>query len=306
MNNMQIQCFLEAAKSLNFTFAASTLYVSQSTLSKNIISLEKELDLQLFFRERRGLRLTPGGVLLYQRLSAVFEEFPVWLRQAQQANQGLSGTLKIGYLVTQHINKDCARHIAAFEQKYKNIHISIQYETFHRLLDKLRHGEIDVAISTTFDLEKEPEFLHKEFIRVKNKLVIPNAYPMDEALRQKEDLTLSDLAGETFLSVSEQASSSITPLIRHSCAQAGFVPKLLIAPDFETMLLWLELGRGLFALNEEHMIYHSNQIRTVELPEFPPITLAAAWLKRSENPCVSLLIGELPKLEDRYDRHDCG
>lgn len=298
MNSMQIRCFLEAAKSLNFTFAASTLYITQSTLSKNIIALEKELDVQLFFRDRRGIRLTPGGTLLYQHISSLAGEFPVWLRQAQQANQGLSGTLKIGYLVAQHINKDCARHISAFEQKYKNIHISIQNEPFHGLLDKLRCGEIDVAISTTFDLEKEPDLSYKEFIRVKNKLVIPDAYPIDEELRKKEDLKLSDLAGETFLTVSEQASSSITPLIRHSCAQAGFAPKLLIAPDFETMLLWLELGKGIFALNEEHMIYNSNQIRTVELPEFPPITLSAAWLKRSENPCVSLLIGELPKVED--------
>lgn len=294
---MQIKCFLEAAKSLNFTFAASTLYITQSTLSKNIIALEKELDVQLFFRDRRGIRLTPGGTLLYEHLSSLAGAFPAWLRQAQQANRGLSGTLKLGYLGTQHINKDCAAHIAAFEQKYKNIHITIQYETFHGLLDKLRSGEIDVAISTTFDLEKEPDLALKEFIRVINKLVIPDAYPIDEGLRKKEGLTLSDLAGETFLTVGEQASGSITPLIRHSCSQAGFEPRLLTAPDFETMLLWLELGKGIFALNEEHMIYHSNQIRTVELPEFPPITLAAAWLKRSENPCVSLLVGELPKLE---------
>ena len=49
MNSMQINCFLEAARSLNFTFAASTLYITQSTLSKNIIALEQELDVQLFF-----------------------------------------------------------------------------------------------------------------------------------------------------------------------------------------------------------------------------------------------------------------
>ena len=96
--------------------------------------------------------------------------------------------------------------------------------------------------------------------------------------------------------MADSESSCITPLLLHSCAQAGFTPHLLPAPNFETLLLWLEMGRGIFALNKEHMIYSSNKIRVFSLPEFPPITLSIVWLKQTENPCVSLLVGELPKL----------
>lgn len=299
MTSMQINCFLEAARSLNFTFAASTLYITQSTLSKNIIALEHELDVQLFFRDRRGIRLTPGGSLLYQQFNKLSGLLPQWVQQAQLANQGLRGTLKVGHLSIQHINAGCAAHIAAFEQKYQNIHISIQYENFKSLMDKLRHGEIDLAISTTFEVEQEPDLAYQEIVRVKNLLVVPDAYPLKRPeLRDAASPALADFAQETFLTLSGQESSYITPLILHSCAQAGFVPHLLEAPDFETLLLWLELGRGLFALNEENMIYRSGRVRMLELPEFPPITMSAAWLKQSDNPCVSLLVGELPKLGD--------
>lgn len=301
MNSMQINCFLEAARSLNFTFAASTLYITQSTLSKNIIALEQELDVQLFFRDRRGIRLTPGGSLLYEYLNKLSDLMPQWIQQAQLANQGLSATLKVGHLSIQHINADCAAHIAAFERKYQNIHISIQYENFKSLMDKLRHGEIDIAISTTFEVDQEPDLTHQEIVRVKNLLVIPDAYPLKRPeLRDARNPSLADFAQETFLTLSEQESSYITPLILHSCAQAGFVPQLVEAPTFETLLLWLELGRGLFALNEENMIYRSGRVRMLELPEFPPITLSAAWLKQPSNPCVSLLVGELPKLGDSH------
>ena len=44
----QIECFLEAAETLNFTEAASRLYISQQGLSRQIASLEKELELRLF------------------------------------------------------------------------------------------------------------------------------------------------------------------------------------------------------------------------------------------------------------------
>ena len=43
----QMECFLEAAKTLNFTEAASRLYISQQGLSRQIASLEKELELTL-------------------------------------------------------------------------------------------------------------------------------------------------------------------------------------------------------------------------------------------------------------------
>ena len=98
MTTTQIRCFLEAAKSLNFTYAASKLYISPSTLSKSILALEKELELQLFIRDRRGIRLTPGGALLCQRMTPFLDEMPNWIHQAQLANQGLNGTLRIGYL----------------------------------------------------------------------------------------------------------------------------------------------------------------------------------------------------------------
>ena len=48
MNSMQVRCFLSAAQCLNFTLAASKLYVTQSTLSKNIAALEQELEGQVW------------------------------------------------------------------------------------------------------------------------------------------------------------------------------------------------------------------------------------------------------------------
>lgn len=297
MTSVQISCFLEAAKSLNFTYAASRLYISQSTLSKSILALEKELDVQLFFRERRGIRLTPGGTLLYQKLSPVAEAIPQWVSQAQLANQGVSGVLRIGYLATQHINGEFARHIAEFEKKYSSIRVSIQYENFNELLRKLRSGELDLVISTTFDVQNQPDLAWQEFAMVENMLILPDAYmPKNPALREKKKPELADFAEETFLTVSETESAAITPLLRHSCAQAGFKPNLLVAPDFDTMALWLEMGRGLFALNREHMIYSKDNIRALALPEFPPITMSAVWMVPMENSCVSLLVGELPKL----------
>ncbi len=61
----QIECFLEAARTLNFTEAANHLYISQQGLSRQIASLEKELELRLFDRTTRDVRLTRSGSFCY-------------------------------------------------------------------------------------------------------------------------------------------------------------------------------------------------------------------------------------------------
>lgn len=61
MDIQQIQYFLEVVQSGNFSAAAENLYTTQSSVSKNIKSLEKELDVQLFDRSKRQIQLTESG-----------------------------------------------------------------------------------------------------------------------------------------------------------------------------------------------------------------------------------------------------
>lgn len=61
MNDLQIQCFLVAAKHMNFSKAAEELFISQPAVSRHIINLEKELNSPLFDRAEKPIRFTPAG-----------------------------------------------------------------------------------------------------------------------------------------------------------------------------------------------------------------------------------------------------
>ena len=63
MNMIQMKYFITAAKCLNFTKAADKLFITQPALSRQIASMEAELNMQLFIRNNRSVRLTP--CLLY-------------------------------------------------------------------------------------------------------------------------------------------------------------------------------------------------------------------------------------------------
>ena len=61
MNTEQLQTFLCVAQARNFSLAAKQMIVTQSTVSKRIGELEKEVGQALFERGRAGVRLTLAG-----------------------------------------------------------------------------------------------------------------------------------------------------------------------------------------------------------------------------------------------------
>ena len=61
MNRKQLQYVIELSEDLNFSVVAEKLGITQPALSKQILSLEKELDVKLFDRSSIPLTLTPAG-----------------------------------------------------------------------------------------------------------------------------------------------------------------------------------------------------------------------------------------------------
>ena len=74
MNSNQVKIFINVAQTLSFTEAANRLYLSQSTISKNIKSLEKELNIELISRSHQRIKLTTAGRLFYERIQVIDNE----------------------------------------------------------------------------------------------------------------------------------------------------------------------------------------------------------------------------------------
>ena len=88
--------FLAVARELNITKAAESLFLSQSTLSKQMQELERQLGKQLFLRGGRKLTLTDDGIYLRDRA----QEIVTLMEQTENAlageNKSLNGDLTIG------------------------------------------------------------------------------------------------------------------------------------------------------------------------------------------------------------------
>ena len=66
MYNPQLETFLRVADAGSFNKAAEELFITPPAVIKQITSLEAGLDLQLFVRSPRGLKLTEAGKSVYR------------------------------------------------------------------------------------------------------------------------------------------------------------------------------------------------------------------------------------------------
>lgn len=75
MTVLQMQCFLEAARTGSFAAASERLYISQPTMSRQIRTLEEELQALLFVRDHNAVQLTDIGRELEPKIRALYENY---------------------------------------------------------------------------------------------------------------------------------------------------------------------------------------------------------------------------------------
>ena len=95
MELRQLNFFVGVADELHFGRAAERMYIAQPALSQHIRRLERELDVTLFNRARRRIRLTPAGEAFYDEARKVLGAAERAKTVARRAAQGDHGRLTI-------------------------------------------------------------------------------------------------------------------------------------------------------------------------------------------------------------------
>src|SRR5438874_2591910 len=137
MTFRQVEIFLAVARARNFTRAAETLHVSQSTLSQHVLELERELGVRLFDRLGRAVALTEAGRLLEDHAARITTTVAS-ARRALDELKGLErGSLVIGASTTPGIYV-LPGLVAAFRRRYPGIAVSLRIGNSRVIEERIR------------------------------------------------------------------------------------------------------------------------------------------------------------------------
>jgi DNA-binding transcriptional LysR family regulator len=207
----QLNVFLIAADTLNFTQAANALHMTQPSVSQHIQSLEKHFKTKLFLRKGRQLELTDAGGALVP-VARELVRLSIHIDEMMESLQGeVYGHLMVGCSTTPG-KYVLPRLLAQFHRKYPKVKVTCQVTSQVDAIKRLCEGEVHFALtSTKQDQSKEAEF--RNFISDPVILIAPLDHPWAERGRinpqdlYKADFILREDESGTYSTVSDCLAS---------------------------------------------------------------------------------------------------
>lgn len=188
----QLRCLAALAETLHFHRAAERCHVSQPALSNQLVQLEERLGVMLVERTRRRVMLTPAGRDIAERAKTILRDVEDLRQAAQTARHPLAGTLRVGVLPT--LGPYLLPHILpAMRRDYPELKLYLREEPAARMLQELRHGDLDLAIIGP--PERGEDILTLPLLHEPLWAALPLRHP----LAAKAALKPRDLAGERLL-----------------------------------------------------------------------------------------------------------
>ncbi|NLL69956.1 MAG: LysR family transcriptional regulator [Epulopiscium sp.] len=216
--------FYYVATCLNFSAAAQQLYISQSAVSQSIKTLEKKLNVSLFFRHTKQVQLTQEGKLLLQHIEPAFHLIKTGERNLQETLSLQRGEIRIGASDT-----ICRYFLLPFfhlfHEQYPQIQIHITNRTSPQGLQLLKQGQVDVSIIHLPNPYLTSQMTVLPFQEIQDVFIVGK--PFFSLIHRENPISLKDLEQYPFLMLEKNTAT------RHFfdtlCEKEG----IQISPDIE-------------------------------------------------------------------------
>lgn len=225
MNTSYYQEFTILAETKNYWESAERLHMNQSTLSKHIKIMEKELGVQLFDRSTRRVELTKYGMALVPYAQSIIQQEAEYASLLSQMKNQENGLLVIGSIPAM-AQYGIVNLLSVFQKSHPESNIKTIEEDSQNLVSLLHSRKCELI----FLRESKLNFV-RNYMEDKSLIRIPFAcdhlialLPENHPLSKKKTLTLQELKDDNFCMIEE--GTFMHDLCMKACHMAGFTPKM--------------------------------------------------------------------------------
>lgn len=274
MEFKQVQYFLKVFETGNFSAAADELYISQSSLSKQIMALESELGFSLFDRSKRKIAISPAGKTFLPHAQSLYSAYQSMLVDVAPYKTAPSLSIIAIPVIAQY---KIAAHIAQFKRAYPEVQLVLEEREAAAILPALHNQQFDLAFLR--DNYLDPGLYN--FIEVAQdyfQVTLSRQHP----LAAKSTLSLAELANENFIMFDK--GTMVHELTVDACRAAGFEPRIFYASlRVESILGLVASNSGVALMMQKIFDYHKHpELVAIPLSETISGNLVLAWLKQKK------------------------
>lgn len=227
MELLQLRYFLAVAESEHMTNTAKLLHIAQPALTQSIHRLEQELGVSLFERAGRGIRLSPAGAYVRDRVKPAMETLENVARDVQLFQQGEQGVVRVGVHAASGVAID---GIAAYSEL--NPHVSFEITQDERE----RHRDVIVTTITPRGSSTVENAVEKTPFSERIGIAVPASSALGESA------SLADFASERFIALA--GSRRFREVCDTFCARRAFTPHIAFESD-NPLVVKKMIGLGL-------------------------------------------------------------
>lgn len=274
MELRHLRYFVAVAEELNFTRAAARLHVSLPPLSRQIRDLERELDVELFVRDTRSVRLTEAGRMFQLEAAAILQRTNNAVEAIRALTQSQHGRVRVGYAASPTV-EILPRALQRFLEMKPRARVELHDMSTQAMLRGLRERTLDVALIVSI---AAPGFAG---VTVEEIATYPVRVAMHSEHRfaRLQRVLLRDIAGESLLTFSRDGYPEAHQGLAKILAPHTRSPK--IAAEYDTsisLIAGVEAGLGIALLFETVGGLAGGRLvlRPLE-PDPPPLPLSVAY-----------------------------
>ncbi|MEG1254977.1 LysR family transcriptional regulator [Clostridium sp.] len=274
MNLQQLEYLKTIAETENFTTAANLLSVTQPALSKAISKLEDELNVPLFEKNGRNIKLTRFGKMFLTHTNIALMEIERGVKELQDITNPLAGTISISS--TSSIGTYFMPFIISnFLNKSPNAKFQFNHQSVPGILRDLKTRKIDLGFYDCIDnIDSHPEIQSIPIKREEYVLIVPK----NHVLSNKTEISLKELKNESFVAFCEQSKDKMLSYSEY----LGYIPKISIQPSEASMLEGLVAAGAGISIVPNTPIINTNTLSIIKIREnLKDRVIYMGWLKDS-------------------------
>jgi DNA-binding transcriptional LysR family regulator len=226
LNVHQLNVFISAAETLNFTQTAKRMHLTQSSVSQIIKTLESQLEVELFKRKARSLTITDAGNVLLPMAREIVEGSIRASERMELMKQKVHGHLIVG------CNTAPGKYVlpillAKFNEVYPLVRFTCKVLPQDQALNKLAEGDIHFAFTNVGDMNQGTTEIQL-YLQEPLVLIVPNGHRWTE---QKE-IEPEELLEERF--IMREHGSGTYANVKRGLAELGI--------DIAKLNVFMEMG----------------------------------------------------------------
>ena len=187
-----LKVFCDLAETESFTKAAQINDVTQSAVSQQISSLERQFKSLLIERSKKKFRLTREGQVLYDYSKQIIQTYDALHSKLQEIKDIISGTIRVATIYSIGLH-DLPPYIKRFLKDYPTVHVHVEYRRANQVYEDVLSNVVDLGL-----VAYPAKDAKLEIVALRKDPLVLICHPQHPLAKQKA-IKLKAIAGQKFI-----------------------------------------------------------------------------------------------------------